>query len=122
MKNGNSRLQALVLVIALGAALAACGRSGGAAGGKDPNVQLLAHIDRMIAILKDNEADPPKAIRELTAYQEKNKAEIERLKQHLGDFMQKDPMKAAAVSSVYGMRSAELDSRTHELEAKAAAR
>lgn len=118
----NTRPLVLVLVVALGVALAGCSRSREATRSKDPNAQLLAHTDRMIQILKDNQADPGKAVQELASYQAKNRAEIERLKQTLGESMQKDPMRAAAVSSIYGMKSAELDVLTKEMEAKAAAR
>ncbi len=113
-------LPALGLGLAL--ALGACGRSTGATAPRDPYAQLLAHTDRMIQILKDDRDDPDKASRELTAYQEKNKAEIERLKQALADFMRKDPMKAAAVSAVYGLKSAELATLTEEMAARTRAR
>ncbi len=107
------------LGLGLALALGACGR---ATVPRDPYAQLLAHTDRMIQILKDDRDDPDKASRELTAYQQKNKAEIERLKQALADFMQKDPMKAAAVSAVYGLKSAQLATLTDEMTARTRAR
>jgi hypothetical protein len=114
------RLSMLLAVgVALALALAACGRS---ADRSDPYAKLLAHTNKMIEILKDNRADPDKAIKELAAYQEEHKAELNELKQDLADFMQKDPMKAAAVSAVYGLKSAELDSLTAEMTSRARAR
>ena len=114
------------LVLAIGAALAlvlaACSRSPEAGAGGDPYARLLAHTDHMIAILQDNRDDPEKASRELAAYQEKHRAELERLKQALADLMQKDPMKAAAVSAVYGLKSAQLSTLTEEMAAKVRAR
>ncbi len=107
----------LALILAL--ALAGCRKP---ARPQDPFVALIAHTDQQIKILQDDAADPAKALRELQAYQEKNGAEIERLKQDVGALMQKDPMKAAAASAVYGMKSAELDGRTKEAEAKAKAK
>ncbi len=112
----------LALGLGLAVVLAACSGSAGAAASKDPYAQLLAHTDRMIQILKDNQADPAEASRELTAYQEKHQAELERLKQALADFMQKDPMKAAAVSAVYGLKSAELATLTEQVTARTRAR
>lgn len=120
MMRRTSTLLAFGVVLAF--VLGACSRSTGAAHEKDPVARLLAHTDRMIEILRDNQEDPEKAIKELTAYQEENNAEMERLKQAMSDFMQKDPMKAAAVSSAYGFKSAELASRTEELAAKMKAR
>jgi hypothetical protein len=112
----------VLLAGGLALALVACRGSAGAGGAKDPYVRLLAHTDRMIQILKDDRSDPDKAARELAAYREKNGAEVEELKQVLGDFMQRDPMKAAAVSAVYGLKSAELATLTEELAAKTRAR
>ena len=112
----------LALGVGLAFALLACSGSAGSAGGKDPYAKLLAHVDRMIAILEDNRGDPAKASKELTAYREKNDAEIERLKQVLAEFMQKEPMKAAAVSAAYGLKSAELATLIEELTAKTRAR
>lgn len=85
---------------------------------RDPVARLLAHTEAMVQILRDNEADPARAIQELTAYQQKNQAEIDQEKQAMAEYMQRDPMKAAAASSLYGMRSAELDARTAELTAR----
>jgi ABC-type glycerol-3-phosphate transport system substrate-binding protein len=115
-------MKRLSTLLALGAALAlgltACG---GSAKPKDPNATLLAHVDAMIKILADNEANPDKATRELTAYEQKHGAEIERLKQELADLMQKDPMKASGVAAAYGLRSGELEGRKAEIAAKKAA-
>lgn len=112
----------LALGIGLAFVLGACDRSAGAAAGKDPYVRLLAHTDRMIEILKDHRDQPDEAWRELAAYQEQHQAELERLKQALGDFMQRDPMKAAAVSAAYGLKSAELATLTEEVRARTRAR
>jgi hypothetical protein len=112
----------VALGVGLALALGACSRSAGAAGEKDPYVQLLAHTDRMIELLETNRADPDEASRELNAYQEKHGAELERLKQALGELMQREPMKAAAVSAAYGLRSAKLATLTEELAAKRRAR
>ncbi len=84
---------------------------------KDPFAQLLAHTDRMIQILEADRADPERAARELSAYQEKHAAELDRLKQAASELMQKDPMRVAGASSLYGLKSAELDARTREMEA-----
>lgn len=110
------------LVVGLALLLGACSRPPGAAGEKDPYVRLLAHTDRMIEILETNRGDPDEAARELDAYREKHGAELERLKQALGEYMQREPMKAAAVSAVYGLRSAKLATLTEELAAKTRAR
>ncbi len=116
MRNTASIL--LAFGIGLVFVLGACGRSAGAAAGKDSYAQLLAHTDRMIQILEENREDPDKAYRDLMAYQEKNKAELDGLKQALGEFMQKDPMKAAAVSAAYGLKSAKLATLTDEMAAR----
>ncbi len=117
----------LALGVALALALAACSKSGGTTpaasapspeAGRDAFTKLIAHTDNMIKILQDNRADPGKATRELTAYQEEHKAEIEQLKQAVGDSMQRDPMKWAAAASVYGMKSAQLDGLTAEVTGK----
>ncbi len=109
----------LALGIGLALVLGACSRSAGAAAGKDPYAQLLAHTDRMIQLLEENREHPDKAYGELMAYQEKNQAELERLKQALGEFMQKDPMTAAAVAAAYGLKSARLATLTEEMAARA---
>ncbi len=107
------------LAVALAFLLCACSRSPAPSAAKDPLAELIAHTDRMIEILKKNGDDPEKAVRELAAYHEKNQAEVERLKQAAGEAMKKDPMKAAAASSLYGMRSAELAALTEETTARA---
>jgi hypothetical protein len=91
------------------------------AGGKDPYTRLIDHTDNMIRILKDNKEDPDKAMKELTAYQASNNAEVQKLKQDVADLMQKDAMKVAAASAVYGLKSAELDTLATELTARAKA-
>ncbi len=101
---------------ALALALAACSRP--AQPPADPFAGLIAHTDRMTKLLRDNQADPDKALQELAAYQQKNGAEIQRLKDEVGALMQRDGMKVAAASAVYGMKSAELDGLTAELAAK----
>lgn len=105
----------LLPVLALALLAPACHRK---IDGKTAATKLLAHTDAMIQILKDHEADPPAAAKELAAYQEKNQAEIEQLKQAMGEYMQKDRMAAAAVSAIYGLKSAELSSRMDQLAAK----
>ncbi len=114
------RFAALGLAAAL--ALASCSRPGGAAGEKNAYTRLLAHTERMVQILKDNDANPAAGLKELARYQDEHGAEVERLKQALGDYMQRDPLGAAAVSAAYGMRSAELSTRTEKMKARAAAR
>ena len=98
----------LAVAVSLTFLLAAC------RGGKDPYAKLLAHTDSMIKILKDNEGDPDRAARKLNAYQREHEAELQKLKKDLADFMQKEPMKAAPVAAVYGLRSAELANLTAE--------
>lgn len=105
----------LALGVALSVVLSACSKP---APPKDPYVGLVAHMRAMIKILQDNEADPEKADRELTAYHQKYDAEIERLKAAAAEVLQKDPMKAAAASAAYGMASAEVDGRTHEMKSR----
>lgn len=112
-------LAALASAVVLACVLGACSRPPAAAGGGDPSARLLAHTDRMIELLRANEADPDKAVSELAAYQAKHGAEVEELKRALSDFMQKDPMKAAAVASVYGRKSTELAYLTEQAAAKA---
>jgi hypothetical protein len=109
------RFTSLASTLGLAFVLLACH---GSVRAKDPYATLLAHTDHMIELLKENRGDPEKASKELTAYREQNGAEIERLKQELGEFMQRDPMKAAAVSASYGLKSAELATLTEELAAK----
>jgi len=110
----------LALGVALTFALGACGSKPPApSGGGDPFAKLIGHTNQMIQILKDNKADPDKALKELAAYQEKHSAEMESDRQQVGELMQKDPMKVAAPSSVYGIKSAELDVLTRELTASA---
>jgi hypothetical protein len=100
--------------------LGACGRSTRST--KDPATQLLAHTDRMIAILEEHREDPDRATRELAAYREKHQAELERLKQAFSEVMQKDPMKAAAASATYGMKSTQLEAMAAEAAMKAKSR
>ncbi|HYD40223.1 MAG TPA: hypothetical protein VEB43_05295 [Anaeromyxobacter sp.] len=114
-----TRIAPLAIVVAA-FVLGACGSSTRSAA-KDPST-LLAHLDRMIAILEDHRADPDRATRELTAYEEKHRAELERLRQALAEVMQRDPMKAAAVSAAYGLKSAQLEAMAAEAAAKARAR
>jgi len=103
---------------ALALALAACSRPAKPAHAADPLAGLIAHTERMTKLLRDNQAEPDKALQELAAYQQKNGAEIQQLKDQASALMQKDPMKMAAASSVYGMKSAELDGLTAELTAR----
>ncbi len=98
--------------------VAACHRSA-PMDGNTAATKLIAHTTAMLQILKDNQADPDKAMKELTAYKQQHDAEIAQLKEAMGNAMQKEGMKMAAASAVYGMRSAELDGLTKELEAKA---
>lgn len=104
----------LALGLALTVVLSACSKPAP----KDPYVGLIGHMRAMIKILQDNEADPEKAERELSAYHQKYDAEIEQLKAGAAAVLQKDPMKAAAASATYGMASAELDGRTQEMRSR----
>jgi hypothetical protein len=102
--------------------LAACGRASAAKGEGDPFARLYAHTDRMIAILEDNTQDPDQALRALAAYRQENGAEIEALKAEVGRLMQQDPMKTAAASSAYGLRSMKLEGLVAEVTSRRKAR
>ena len=116
-------MKRLSVLLALGVALAlastACGKKAEPAAAKDPMTGLIGHTDAMIKLIEENKADPAKALQALTAYQEAHKVEIEQLKQGASELMQKDPMKMAAASATYGMKSAQLDGMAAELAAKA---
>ncbi len=114
------RLFLLAVGVCLGFGFA-CGSSARKAGGGDAAAQLLAHTDRMIGILRANESNPEEATSELAAYEKEHGAEVARLKQAMADFMQKDPMKAAAAASVYGRKSTELEYLRAQAAAKAKA-
>ncbi len=111
----------LIAGAALALTLGAC-RPTKPAPAADPFNGLISHTEKMTKLLRDNQADPDKALQELAAYQQKNGAEIQRLKDEVGALMQRDGMKVAAASAVYGMKSAELDGLTAELTAKKAAK
>jgi len=115
-------LAPLAFAVVLAFLVGACSRSPAAAGGSDPSARLLAHTDRMIELLRANEADPEKAASALAAYQAKHGAEVEELKRAMAAFMQKDPLKAAAAASVYGRKSTELAHLTAQAEARARTR
>jgi peptidoglycan hydrolase CwlO-like protein len=111
----------LSVVAAAALALAACSPSKPAPPA-DPFAGLIAHTEKMTKLLRDNQADPDKALKTLAAYQQEHGAEIAELKHQVGTLMQKEGVKVAAASAVYGMKSAELDGLTAELQAKKTAK
>jgi hypothetical protein len=101
-------------------AFASCGGSGGAAGGNDPYAKFISHYDNMIKIVRDNKGNPDKMQKELTAYQSKNEAEMDKLTKDMEKFAKDNPMKALEYATQIMSKTEELSKLAEEMTGEGA--